>query len=97
MRGVSFSMERPGASWFITCAPPTESSGRMATIRTRIPIPPSHWLSWRHISMAWPCFSTEMVPRTVAPVVVNPLILSNSALTNPSTVSAPTVPVPATR
>ncbi len=42
MRGVSFSAAGPGASMFISCIPPTESLGRIAIARIKIPIPPSH-------------------------------------------------------
>ena len=42
-----------------------------------IPIPPSHWLSWRQKSIDWDKPSTSV--RTVAPVVVNPDIDSKYA------------------
>jgi len=64
----------------------------MATISTTMPIPPSHWVSCRHIRIAREWVEKEMSPRTVAPVVVNPLMLSNIAF-----VGAATVPLPAMR
>jgi len=81
MRGVSFSSPGPGASASISCAPPTLSSGRMATARTTIPIPPSHCVICRQMSSAWECCSVEISPITVAPVVVKPDIDSNRAFT----------------
>ena len=35
-----------------------------------IPIPPSHWLNWRHIATEWSRAGTSV--RTLAPVVVIP-------------------------
>jgi hypothetical protein len=65
----------------------------MATISTMIPMPPSHWVSWRHIINAWECCSTLISPITVAPVVVNPDIDSNRALIGWASVDV--VPQPA--
>ena len=81
MRGVSFSMLGPGASASMSWAPPTESSGRMATASTTIPIPPSHWVSCRHRRIERECAENEMSPITVAPVVVKPLMPSKRAFT----------------
>ena len=39
-----------------------------------IPIPPSHCVNWRHMSIDWS--SAEMSVRIEAPVVVNPDIAS---------------------
>jgi len=89
IRGVSFSISSPGDSDSTSCAPPAPSSGRMATISTTMPIPPSHWVSCRHISIEREWVSNEMSPRTVAPVVVNPLMLSNSAFVGWATVPSP--------
>ena len=42
MRGVSFvSFSGPAVSALNACAPPTPSSGRIATASTRMPMPPS--------------------------------------------------------
>jgi len=73
----------------------TAASGRVATISTVIPIPPSHWVSWRHINSAWEWRANEIPPSTVAPVVVSPDIDSNSAFTGCRSVDS--VPWPATR
>jgi hypothetical protein len=81
IRGVSFSIPTPGASASTSCAPPTDSSGRIATANTTIPIPPSHCVSWRHNMIACEWRSNEIFSNTVAPVVVNPLIDSNNAFT----------------
>jgi len=71
----------------------TATSGRIAIISTMIPIPPSHWVSCRHIRRACECRSKLISPITVAPVVVNPLIDSKSALTGSASVDD--VPAPA--
>ena len=55
-------------------------------------MPPSHWVSWRHISTDREWRSNEISFSTVDPVVVNPLTDSNSALTGSAT-----APLPATR
>jgi hypothetical protein len=78
----------PGASDFINWAPFTATSGRIAIINTMIPIPPSHWVSWRHRRSACECWSREISPSTVAPVVVKPDVDSKSALTGWATVAS---------
>ena len=57
--------------------PPTPSSGRMATARTMIPMPPSHWSSWRQRLMEGARVSSPII--TVAPVVVSPDMVSKKA------------------
>ena len=39
----------PGSSDSIIWRPPTLSRGNTATARMMIPMPPSHWVNWRHI------------------------------------------------
>ena len=39
----------PGSSDSIIWRPPTLSRGSTATARMMIPMPPSHWVNWRHI------------------------------------------------
>ncbi len=89
IRGVSLSTRSICCSDCISWAPPTSSEDSTAVARMRIPSPPSHWMSWRHIMIDREC--TEKSRSTVAPVVVSPLIDSNSAFSGD-----PIVPAPAT-
>jgi hypothetical protein len=50
-----------------------------ATVKTTIPMPPSHWVRERHSSRARGCPS--MPVRTVEPVVVKPATDSKKAST----------------
>lgn len=79
MCGVSLSMLNPGTSFLMSCTPPTESWGKITTMSTTIPIPPSHRVSWCHINIDREYVSKEISPSTVASVVVKPLINLNSA------------------
>ena len=90
MLGVSLFTDWLWVSVSMSWAPPTESVARTAVASTRMPSPPSHWSTLRHISTdrEWISKSTS----TVAPVVVMPLMLSKRALTGWAM-----VPWPATR
>ena len=70
MRGLSLSGTGVGTSALYSCMPPTPRNGRIATDRTMIPMPPSHWIKLRHSKSA---FGSVSIPvKMEAPVVVNP-------------------------
>ena len=75
MRGDSFSYVTPVTSAAYNCIPPKPNSGRIATLSTMIPIPPSHWQIARHSRME--CVITSTFGITVAPMVENPAMVSN--------------------
>ena len=77
MRGVSLSTVGPGASLRSTFSPPIPMRGRIATVSTTIPMPPSHCISERQNSIERG--SASMSVRIVAPVVVKPDIASKKA------------------
>ena len=77
MRSESWAISGPGSSDSIICSPPTRSRGSTAIARTMIPMPPSHWLNWRHIPSD-PLISLRS-DATLAPVVVKPDIPSKYA------------------
>ena len=71
MRGVSFvSFMSPGVSALKICAPPTPSSGRMATASTITPIPPIQTSCVRHTLIDGGSLSRSA--SVVAPDVVKP-------------------------
>jgi len=70
IRGVTFSSVGPGASAKNICLPATENWGRIATNKTIIPIPPSHWVRLRQKKKDFEY--REKSVRIVAPVVVIP-------------------------
>ena len=67
----------PVASAEYSCMPPKPNIGRIATVRTMIPIPPNHCISERQNRVAW--LIDSMFVKIVAPVVVNPDIVSKNA------------------
>ena len=77
MRGARRSLWGPGVSARISSWPPTPSNGSTLTASTTIPIPPYHWVSWRHSSRPRPWESMSV--STVEPEAVKPEIDSNSA------------------
>ncbi len=71
MRGVSLvSFMQPGLSALKSWLPPTPRSGRMATARTMIPMPPIQTMSVRQMLSEGSSASRPV--RTVAPEVVMP-------------------------
>ncbi len=75
MRGVSLvSFIGPGVSVLMIWLPPIPSSGRIATARTMIPIPPSHCSSQRHKLIEGGSLSSP--DSTVEPVVVSAATVS---------------------
>jgi hypothetical protein len=78
--GKVASSAGPGASvWKSDWRPPTRRRARIVSASTMIPMPPSHWVNWRHMSIE--LFSAGMSVRTLEPVVVKPDIDSKSAST----------------
>ncbi len=77
MRSASWFTSGPGSSDSNIWRPPIRNRGSTASASTMIPIPPSHWLSWRQIRIDRSSDSTSVT--TVAPVVVNPDIPSKNA------------------
>ena len=76
---LSASTSGPGASDSISFRPPILSRGSTASASTMIPIPPSHWLNWRH--MAMDLSSARRSVATLEPVVVIPDMPSKYAST----------------
>ena len=75
MRGVSLaSFIGPAISVLKSCAPPTPSSGRMATASTTMPRPPTSIMKQRHTFTDSGRPSSPLM--TVAPVAVKPDIAS---------------------
>ena len=71
MRGVSFvSFMQPGLSALKSWLPPTPSSGRIATARTMMPMPPIHTRS--DLQMLTDGSRPSSPESTVAPDVVMP-------------------------
>ena len=71
MRGVSLvSLIGPAASALNSCAPPTPSSGRMATAKIKMPMPPIHCKKVRQTFTD--TGSVSKFDSTVEPVVVRP-------------------------
>ncbi len=87
IRSASSSISGPGISDSISWRPPTRSRGSTASASTTIPIPPSHWVNCRHISIEWS--TASMSVRIDAPVVVNPDIVSKYASTGRSSWGSP--------
>ena len=77
-RGVRRSGEMPGASARASSTPPSPRSGRIATDRMMIPIPPSHCVKARQMTMPWLRVPGSCVIEE--PVVVNPAAVSKKAL-----------------
>ena len=65
-RGARRSEVGPGASAVMRLSPPTPKNGRMVTARTTMPMPPYHWMIWRHMSTPRP--TSSMGLSTVDPV-----------------------------
>ena len=75
MRGVSrWSFIGPAVSDLNSCAPPTPSSGRIATTSTMMPMPPISTMKQRHTLIDTGSLSRPV--STVAPVVVSALMAS---------------------
>ena len=89
MRGVSLSTVGPGASLRNTLSPLIPMRGRIATVRTTIPMPPSHCINERQKRID--IGTTSMFVRMVAPVVVNP---DRSFSTSPLILVATARPMP---
>ena len=87
MRVFSVSISGPGISCSRSCRPPTRRRGRTARARTMIPIPPSHWVSWRQKSR--PRGSASTFVSTLPPVVLNPDMPSKYASTGRSSCGSP--------
>ena len=51
IRSENWLISGPGSSDSMTWRPPIRSRGRTAIASTMIPIPPSHCVNWRHMSM----------------------------------------------
>ena len=67
----------PGVSALATFCAFTPRLGTSATIKTTIPIPPSHWVSERHSNIDFGRASTSV--SIVAPVVEKPEHISKKA------------------
>ena len=77
MRGLSLSATGPGTSAEKSCMPPIPKMGKMARLRTIIPIPPSHCVMLRQKSI--PFGNDSMSFRMDDPVVVKPDMVSKKA------------------
>ena len=81
MRGVNRVSVTPETSAPRSRAAPNPGVGATATMRTTIPISPSHWLILRHERMEG--VSASISESSVAPVVVKPLITSKVESSRP--------------
>src|SRR5690554_4875113 len=77
MRGVNLSGDGPGLSALKICSPPTPNDGKIARVKTRIPIPPSQWAKDRQNKTPLGRLSTSGI--TVEPVVVRLEVASKKA------------------
>ena len=81
MRGVSLvSFNRPGVSALNAWAPPTPSTGKIATTNTRMPMPPIQTIRWRQMLIDSGNWSRP--ESTVPPDAVRPDIASKYASVN---------------
>ncbi len=79
MRGVNLSGAGPGLSALKICNPPTPKVGKIAKVRTKIPIPPNQCVKERQKRS--PLGKLSISGITVAPVVVKPETVSKKAST----------------
>ena len=84
--GCNLSFTGPAVSARTICIAPAPRLDSKATNKTIIPMPPSQWVTLRHIKMARGCPSISS--STEAPTVANPDIASKNASATVSNVPA---------
>ena len=80
MRGTSLPTTGPGISARRMCIGLPETSGAIAMMNTKTPMPPIQWVKLRQNKSPWLMLSTSR--RMEAPVVVRPLTVSKNASAN---------------